>query len=145
MRRCAGFTTIELITVIVILGILAVVAMPRLNNADNRAAVFRDQTVSALRYAQKTAVSHRRTVCVAFTATTVTLTIAAASGGACGPALPLPGSTGNVVQSGDIDNAVFNPVPAGFSFAPDGRGADRVISVAGQAAITVVGATGHVN
>ena len=135
----------ELVTVIVILGILAAVAIPRMNTSDYRALEFRDKTVAALRYAQKTATSHRRTVCVAFTASTVTLTIDYDKlGCTAAKTLNLPGSNSNVVQSGDATNAVFNPVPAGFNFQPDGSGADRSISVSGQTAITVVGVTGSV-
>jgi Tfp pilus assembly protein FimT len=127
-RRASGFTTIELVTVIVLLGILSVVALPRLNNADERALVFRDQTEAALRYAQKTAVSHRRVVCVTFSASTVTLQIATSSTPTTAPAgnvmcdgtLLLPGQNGNVVTSGDTTNATFTSVPTAFRFTPDG-------------------------
>jgi MSHA pilin protein MshC len=135
---------IELITIIIILGILAAVAIPKMTAlSDFRALEFHDQAVSALRHAQKTATSHRRQVCVAFTASTVTLTIAQTSGGACGPNLLIPGSNSNTVQSTDTTNAIFSPVPANFSFQPDGSGADRSTSVAGHS-ITIVGATGSV-
>lgn len=135
---------IELITIIIILGILAAVAIPKMTGLnDFRALEFHDQVVSALRHAQKTATSHRRQVCVVFTASTVTLTIAQTSGGACGPNLLIPGSNSNTVQSSDTTNAVFSPVPANFNFQPDGSGADRSTSVAGQS-ITIVGATGSV-
>jgi len=135
---------IELVMVIVIVGILAAVAIPRMDTSVYRAAEFRDKTVAALRYAQKTATSHRRLVCLAFTASTVTVTIAQSNPGACATSLLLPGSNSNVAQSGDTTNAVFSPVPAAFNFQPDGSGADRTLKIAGQADITVVGATGHV-
>jgi prepilin-type N-terminal cleavage/methylation domain-containing protein len=66
-RRCnridqQGFTLIELIMVIVILGVLAVFAAPRIfNNADFYARGFHDETLALLRYAQKSAVAQRRT------------------------------------------------------------------------------------
>ncbi len=73
-----GFTLIELIMVIVILGVLAVFAAPRMfDNADMNARGFHGELLGYLRYAQKTAIAQRRTVCVTFTGTTVTLTIAA--------------------------------------------------------------------
>lgn len=146
LKHCAGFTLVELVTVIVLLGILSAVAIPRMmGGSEFRALEFHDRTVSALRFAQKTAVSHRRMVCVAFTQSTVTLTIDHDRSGACDDrALDLPGGNGNVVISGDANNAVFSPVPAGLNFQPDGTGADRLLQIAGQPDINVVGATGHV-
>jgi MSHA pilin protein MshC len=138
---------IELIVVMIIIGILAVVAVPRMTGlSDFRVLEFHDQTVSALRHAQKTATSHRRQVCVAFTAATVTLTIAQTSGGACVANLTLPGSNSNVVTSTDATNAIFNPVPAAFNFLSDGTtGADQSLAISGQPTIVVIGATGHVH
>ena len=64
-----GFTLIELIMVIVLLGVLAVFAAPRFfNGTDFNARGFHDETLAFLRYAQKTAVAQRRTVCVTFLA-----------------------------------------------------------------------------
>jgi MSHA pilin protein MshC len=74
-----GFTLIELIMVMVILGVLSAVAGPKIFNVSVfNARGFHDQTLAYLRFAQKTAVTQRRTVCVQFGTNTVTLTIAAA-------------------------------------------------------------------
>lgn len=145
-KRAAGFTMIELVMMIMIIGILAVVALPRMTDLSHyRAVEFHDQVVSALRHAQKTATSHRRTVCVAFAAATVTLTIDHDNSGACdGQTLNLPGSSSNSVQSGDPANALFDPVPTGFDFRPDGTGRDTTLKISGQPDIIVVGATGSV-
>lgn len=73
-----GFTVIELVMVIVILGIMAVVMLPRMDSLGSFEAVgFRDQTVAILRFAQKSALAQRRAVCVAVDAdaTKVTLKI----------------------------------------------------------------------
>lgn len=76
-RRERGFTLIELIMVIVLLGVLAVFAAPRLfNSSDFYARGFHDETLALLRYAQKAAIAQRRTVCVAFTSSSATLSIA---------------------------------------------------------------------
>ena len=85
-NRHQGFTLVELIMVIVLLGILAAVAAPRMfNTTDFYARGFHDETLAYLRYAQKTAIAQRRTVCVTFSAAgvkpgTVNLKTAAAAG-----------------------------------------------------------------
>jgi MSHA pilin protein MshC len=65
IRIQQGFTLTELITIMVILGILAAVAVPKFvgNNAfENRAAA--DQAKAVLRYAQKVAVASHSSVTV---------------------------------------------------------------------------------
>ncbi len=74
-----GFTLVELIIVIVLLGVLAVYAAPRMfDSKDVYARGFHDETLGYLRFAQKTAIAQRRTVCVTFTSNSVTLKIASA-------------------------------------------------------------------
>jgi MSHA pilin protein MshC len=93
-RTSSGFTTVELVTVIVVLGILAALAIPRFvgrNAFDERG--FFDELRSAMRYAQKVAVAQRRLVCVNVAPAAVALQFTAA--GACDPANPvqLPGES----------------------------------------------------
>lgn len=150
-REC-GFTLVELILVIVLLGILSFVALPRLSNtSDFQASAFQSEVASALRYAQKTAVSHRRLVCATLTSNSVTLTIATANG-ASGCASVLPGPDGNnafAATSSDLIAPVVGPIyfqPSGV-VTSNGAGtqiANFTIQIGGVQPINVVGATGYV-
>lgn len=55
--RARGFTIIELVTVLVIVGALAVFVVPRLNPEGFDRYGFRQELLSAARYAQKTAMA----------------------------------------------------------------------------------------
>ena len=155
-----GFTLIELIMVIVIMGVLAVFAAPRMfNTGDFYAQGFHDETLGLLRYAQKTAVAQRRTVCVTFTSTTAKLTIAsAAASNVCntdliGPYRNCPtssGSQGCITAQRDVVYTAPT-IPTTFSF--DGLGQPSVgqsfdassgTSVLGKP-ITVESVTGYVH
>lgn len=115
MSSCQrGFTLVELITVMVILVVLGATALPRFfdrNTFDSRGLY--DQTLSTLRHAQKTAIAQRRVVCVAFTASTITLTIDSdtPADGICNAA-----PAGNLTSpSGDTPYVVTAPANATLS------------------------------
>lgn len=147
-----GFTLVELIVILIIVGVLAVAAIPRFyDRADYDARGFIDATLSALHYAQKSAIAQRREVCVAFSpgGTTMTLTIAAGFSsvptGCAGNPLTGPNGTSPYVVTAR-GATTFAPVPAGFSFMPSGRATSgQAISVAGYSdkTITVDAATGY--
>ncbi len=64
-RRDCGFTMVELVVTILIVGILAAAIGPRFFQIEVfRARGFYDEMLSALHYAQKTAVAQRRSVYV---------------------------------------------------------------------------------
>lgn len=71
MQRESGFTIVELVAVLVITGIIAAIAAPRFIGVDAFDARGSYGTlVSALRYAQKTAIAQRRNVYVNVNTTT---------------------------------------------------------------------------
>ncbi len=155
MRLChsRGFTMVELITILIILGILAVVAIPRMDSATSfRSVEFRDRVIAALRYAHKTATSHRRLVCATLTQTSVALDIdnSASKDNSCDVGLMIPGGT-TASFSATQDGFVGAPSPAVLHFQPDGRVTDAAGTIADVDAtvkdggkVVVWGATGYV-
>jgi MSHA pilin protein MshC len=151
-----GFTLIELIMVIVILGVLAVYAAPRIfNSNDFYARGFHDETLSLLRYAQKVAIAQRRTVCVTFTSTSATLTMAASpSTFDCATATALTGPNGSptiTARSGVTYNTTTPPVSFNFDGLGrpiDGSGvamATQNIKIDNADDVVVEAATGYVH
>jgi MSHA pilin protein MshC len=66
--RQRAFTLIELVATIMLIGILAAVAVPRLTGVGGvKAAGFSHSLAAALQHARKSAVAMRRNVCVALT------------------------------------------------------------------------------
>lgn len=151
----AGFTLVELVATLVVVGILAAFVAPRfLGGHGFEERGFYDETLSVLRYAQKSAVAQRRLVCVAFTAKTVTLTIASANPAAnCNTDLTGPnGSAPYIVDASAVSkygnaDVKFSPVPATLIFDPLGKpGAAATIQISGfPQAITVEAETGYVH
>jgi MSHA pilin protein MshC len=137
-RFARGFTLIELIMVIVILGVLSVFAAPRIfNSHDFYARGFHDETLSMLRYAQKAAVAQRRTVCVSFSLTdpaTAQLSIAStATLATCDAALAGPSKncvTGSPAGSKGCINAragvSYTAGPTGLNFNGLGQPVDAL-------------------
>ena len=67
-RAARGFTLVELITVMILVGILAFAIVPVFNNRTFDERGFSDAVRSALQHARHVAVASRRHVCVAVAA-----------------------------------------------------------------------------
>lgn len=155
----AGFTLIELIMVIVMLGVLAVFAAPRMfNTGDFTARGFHDETLSLLRYAQKTAIAQRRTVCVAFTSNRVSLSMASAAAAtncATSTSTAMTGPNGEATVTGRSGVRFDSSSPSNWDFNFNGLGqpidtsgvpvTKRTIEIVDAGKIYVEAETGYVH
>ena len=158
-RRSSGFTLIELITVITIIGVLAVVDGPRFASSDvYEERTFLDDLSAALQYARAKAAGSGCITQVDFTSSGFTVSVDSdcnSSNGFAATAVTNPGD----YTTGFSERA---PLPSGSSYVAtvdpilfDGRGramnsALNVLSAAAQVTvggtvITVEGATGYVH
>lgn len=116
--RARGFTIIELVTVLVMVGALAVFVVPRLDTAGFDRYGFRQEVLSAARYAQKTAMASGCAVQLAVNtgADTVTLDYRAGGDAAnCGG-----GGFGDPVQSPSSGGAFSLAAPSGIDITGGG-------------------------
>ena len=151
--RIHGFTMIEMVTTLLLVGILAAVAVPRMDGTRTLAAAgWRDQVLGALFQARTLAQGHRRLVCVNLATNEVRLSIAAANpASSCG--LSLAGHDGDARWAFDGQGLALSVSPSGpLYFQPDGRitsdGAGNApvnasVAISGLDNITLTGETGH--
>lgn len=151
-RHGFGFSVIELIAVIAIVGALAVIVIPRLNPAGFERYAFRHDLLSALRYAQKTAMASGCDVAVVLDAGADSYSVLLRSGGTatdCGG-----GGFGEALQHPAAGGAYAGSAAAGADLqtsgtvAFDGFGAHlsgpTSIDLAGGPAIQIDAVTGYV-
>ena len=153
-RHARGFTAVELITVLVLVGVLAVVAMPRLDaGLALRSAAWRDQVQAAMMHAHSLAQGHRRLVCLSLATGEARLAIASNNpASSCSTALT--GPDGDTRWASDRHGFALTQSPAGtLYFQPDGRvtsdgagstAVDVSVALAGETALRLTGETGHV-
>jgi len=149
LRSARGFTMVELVTVMVLIGVLAAIGVPRLIGDNGfAAATFGDEVASALRSAQKTAMARRRLACAVTGGQAVNLGLASAPRAAGCDITLGAASTGAAGVAVSSHTMYFQPNGAITSDAA-GRNPLRgsiVISLHGQArrSIAFEGSTGHV-
>lgn len=151
-RSYKGFTLVELVVTLVIIGALAAVSAPIFFSADTfRQRGFFNETLSAVRYAQKLAVASGCTVSVSITASGFSVNRAA---GNTPPGTCNTGPYGTVVTDpSNPGQGLSRSAPAGVAIAPvtsiiftslgNASTGDATITVGGSQ-FRVWGATGFV-
>lgn len=146
----SGFTIVELVVVIVLLGILATFAVPRFfSKQPFSARGYADELASAIRYAQKVAVASGCEVSISIDASGYSAAQRALSGSACSVSgawsVPVRRSDDSIL-SGTAPNDANVSAPASVTFASNGelRGSAPAPITVGPHSITVDAMTGFV-
>ncbi len=158
--RQTGFTLVELVMVIIIVGVLAVAVIPRFADKTFDERGFHDAVKAAVQHARHVAVSSRRFVCVNISAGTVSLTrdtglpegkVSVSCTSAI--ALPAPGrgcsATNQVcapsgVVLGGTSSLLFDPLGRLVSAPGTPASSAATLTISNQPSITVSPETGYV-
>lgn len=148
MSRTSGFSLIELVAVLVIIGALAVFAAPRLNIGGFQRYSFHEELLAAARHAQKTAAASRCRVSFSVDAGTDSYSANFPGGGSgpCSSSGPLqsPGQGGTL--SGQAPGSVDVTTGASVTFdefgVPDTA---ATITLTGGRQVVIEAFTGYVH
>jgi MSHA pilin protein MshC len=144
MRRNAGFTLLELVVTMVILGILSAVAMAKLNQPQVDAAWFPDQVRAVVRLARQQAIAQRARILVVVTSSQLSLCYATtAVSFTCGAAVS-DLATGSAIVINAPAGIALGATSTPFAFNGLGQPSSAVTVTAGAKAIQVTAETGYV-
>jgi MSHA pilin protein MshC len=133
-RARGGFSLLELVAVLSIVGLLAVFALPRLTSAPGvTLSAVAEQVAGSVRYAQSLAMSRGQRYRVAFTATSYQIT----DGGGAPIVQPMTSGTGPVSVAPATLSGFNPPLTAGY-VAFDTRGAPYVSATLPLAAAATI-------
>lgn len=127
--RAAGFTLIELIIVITILGALAVLALPRLVDTEMwRLRAFGDDMQSQLQALQRRALTQRRPIIATITPTGLSF---AYVNGAAIAVLPCPATSSPCIAEPGTRSITFNHANSGSSLTSAAAALTITVSASG--------------
>ncbi len=144
MGRAGGYTLLELVVTLVIVGILSAVAMSKLNQPQVNAAWFPDQARAVVRLAQKQAIAQRARILVVVSASQLSL---------CYATTPVSFTCGAAVSDLATGSAVVLTAPSGialsatstpFAFNGLGQPSSAVTLTIGTMTIQITAETGYV-
>ena len=143
--RVAGFTLLELVVTLVILGVLSAVAMSKLNQPQVDAAWFPDQVRAVIRLAQKQAIAQRTRILVVVGATQLSLCYATtAVSFTCAAAVSDLRSGGAVVLNAPSGISLASTA-ATFAFNGLGQPSSAVTVTVGTRTVQITAETGYVS
>lgn len=137
MSRSRGYSLIELVTVLVIAGILAAIVVPQFNPRETDASWFYEQVKAGVRYAQRQAVAQRRTVYVVVDAASLKVCYDAG----CASPVSDFGKSAAYVLNAPSGVAL---TPTTFSFNGLGQPSAAASISVGSFAVTVTAESGYV-
>ncbi len=133
MRRGAGFTLVELVLVLVLVGLLATVAVPRLMDVGAlRVRAHADTLQAELRDLHRQALLQRRPLTLTITASGITATDA---GGTVVRALPCPAAATPCIAEAGPRSATFNAGQAARTSTSTGAALDITVSHGGTSRV----------